>query len=78
MYNYSYKDHLLHRILHSELNEIFSGISDGKFIETFSNWLNDRHKEEYLLVIYFGFLFLFYTNKYLQFMYRHVYQLKLV
>lgn len=31
-------------------------MSDGKFIETFSNWLNDTNKEEYLLVKYFIFL----------------------
>ncbi|XP_029343352.1 DNA-dependent protein kinase catalytic subunit isoform X2 [Acyrthosiphon pisum] len=47
--NNCYKDHLLHRILHSELNEILNGISDGKFIGTFSDWLNDRNKEEYIL-----------------------------
>lgn len=26
------------------------GISNGNFIETFSDWLNDRSKEEYILV----------------------------
>ncbi|CAH1737387.1 unnamed protein product [Aphis gossypii] len=44
-----YKNHLLHRILHSELNEILTGISNDKFIKTFSNWLNNRSKEEYIL-----------------------------
>ncbi|XP_025192516.1 DNA-dependent protein kinase catalytic subunit-like [Melanaphis sacchari] len=44
-----YKNHLLHRILQSELNEILNGTYNDKFIETFSNWLNDKHKEEYIL-----------------------------
>lgn len=57
MLNYRYKNHLLHRILHSELNEILTGISNDKFIETFSNWLNNRYKEEYILVKYFNMKF---------------------
>ncbi|XP_060849991.1 DNA-dependent protein kinase catalytic subunit-like isoform X3 [Rhopalosiphum padi] len=44
-----YKNHLLRRILHSELNEILTGIPNDKFIKIFSNWLNDRHKEKYIL-----------------------------
>lgn len=50
---YRYKERLLPKIIQSELYKIYDGTSDGKFIETFNNWLNNKHKEEYILVIDF-------------------------